>query len=67
MSDELNQQIGRLEAHVEQLQRDMSEIKGSIKTMSDQMNRWRGAGAVLLLVGAVLGWIVDTLYKLIGK
>jgi len=67
MSDELNQQIGRLEAHVEQLQRDMSEIKGSIKTMSDQMNRWRGAGAVLLLVGAVLGWIVDTLYKLVGK
>jgi len=67
MSDELNQQIGRLEAHVEQLQRDMSEIKGSIKTMSDQMNRWRGAGAVLVLVGAVLGWIVDTLYKLLGK
>lgn len=67
MSDELNQQIGRLEAHVEQLQRDMTDIKSSIKTMSDQMNRWRGAGAVLLLVGAVLGWIVDTLYKLIGK
>lgn len=38
MSDELNQQIGRLEAHVEQLQRDMSEIKGNIKTMSDPMN-----------------------------
>ena len=67
MSDELNQQIGRLEAHVEQLQRDMSEIKGSIKTMSDQMNRWRGAGAVLVLVGAVLGWILDTVYKLIGR
>lgn len=67
MSDELNQQIGRLEAHVEQLQRDMSEIKGSIKTMSDQMNRWRGAGAVLVLVGAVLGWILDSVYKLIGR
>jgi len=67
MSDELNQQIGRLEAHVEQLQRDMSEIKGSIQKMSDQMNRWRGAGAVLLMVGAVLGWILDTLYRLVGK
>lgn len=67
MSDELNQQIGRLEAHVEQLQRDMSEIKGSIKTMSDQMNRWRGAGAVLVLVGAVLGWVLDSIYKLVGK
>ncbi len=67
MTDDLNQQIGRLEAHVEQLQRDMSEIKGSIKTMSDQMNRWRGAGAVLVLVGAVLGWILDSVYKLIGR
>lgn len=67
MSDDLNQQIGRLEAHVEQLQRDMSEIKGNIKTMSDQMNRWRGAGAILLMVGAVLGWVIDVLYKLVGK
>lgn len=67
MSDELNQQIGRLEAHVEQLQRDMSEIKGSIKSMSDQMNRWRGAGAVLVLVGAVLGWVLDSIYKLVGR
>lgn len=67
MSDDLNQQIGRLEAHVEQLQRDMSEIKSNIKTMSDQMNRWRGAGAILLMVGAVLGWLIDILYKAVGK
>jgi prefoldin subunit 5 len=67
MSDELNQQIGRLEAHVEQLQRDMTDIKGSIKTMSDQMNRWRGAGAILLMVGAVCGWMIDIVYKAMGK
>jgi len=67
MTDDLNQQIGRLEAHVEQLQRDMSEIKGNIKTMSDQMNRWRGAGAILLMVGAVFGWVIDMLYKAIGR
>jgi chaperonin cofactor prefoldin len=59
MTDDLNQQIGRLEAHVEQLQRDMTDIKGSIKTMSDQMNRWRGAGA--------FGWVIDMLYKALGK
>jgi tetrahydromethanopterin S-methyltransferase subunit B len=67
MTDDLNQQIGRLEAHVEQLQRDMNDIKGSIKTMSDQMNRWRGAGAILLMVGAAFGWVIDMLYKAMGR
>jgi hypothetical protein len=45
----------------------MTDIKGSIKTMSDQMNRWRGAGAILLMVGAAFGWVIDMLYKALGK
>lgn len=32
MSDDLNQQIGRLEAHVENLHRDMSDLKQELKT-----------------------------------
>lgn len=67
MSDDLNQQIGRLEAHVENLHRDMSELKTELKNISAMMHKWRGAGAILALVGIVFGFFVDTAFKLVGK
>jgi chaperonin cofactor prefoldin len=67
MSDDLNQQIGRLEAHVENLHRDMSELKTELKNISAMMHKWRGAGAILALVGIVFGFFVDTAFKLVGR
>lgn len=67
MSDELNQQIGRLEAQVENLHRDMSELKSEIKSISSAMNRWKGAGALLALIGVVFGFFVDLVFKALGR
>ena len=67
MSDELNQQIGRLEAHVENLHKDMFELKSEIKIISSAMNRWKGAGALLALIGVVFGFFVDLVFKALGR
>jgi len=67
MSDDLNQQIGRLEANVERLHADMAELKADIKLISNSVNRWKGAGAVLVIVGMLLGYIVDMVYRLFEK
>jgi len=67
MSDDLNQQIGRLEANVERLHADMAELKADIKSISNSVNRWKGAGAVLVIVGMLLGYIVDMVYRLFEK
>jgi tetrahydromethanopterin S-methyltransferase subunit B len=67
MSDDLNQQIGRLEAQVENLHKDMSEMKTEIKSISAAMNRWKGAGALLALIGVVFGFFVDLLFKAMGR
>ena len=67
MSDDLNQQIGRLEANVERLHADMAELKADIKSISNSVNRWKGAGAVLLIIGTVLGFVVDGVYRLFEK
>lgn len=67
MSDDLNQQIGRLEAHVENLHRDMADLKQELKNISSMMHRWKGAGAILALVGVALGFFVDMAFKLVGK
>jgi len=67
MSDDLNQQIGRLEANVERLHADMAELKADIKLISNSVNRWKGAGAVLVIVGMLLGYIVDMVYRLFER
>lgn len=63
MPEDINKQIGRLEAHVEDLQKSVSEISIEIKAMSAQINRWRGGGAILMIVGVAFGFLTDTIYK----
>jgi len=61
--EDINKQIGRLEANVEELQRQMSELRQDVKDMSAVVTKWKGAGALLLILGASFGWIVDALFK----
>jgi len=61
--EDINKQIGRLEANVEELQRQMSELRQDVKDMSAVVTKWKGAGALLLILGASLGWLVDAIAK----
>lgn len=56
---DIHHDIGRLTAQVEALQDDVSRLNKLMEAQAAQMNRWRGAGAVLILIGAVLGWLVS--------
>jgi prefoldin subunit 5 len=67
MSDDLNQQIGRLEAQVENLHKDMNELKAEIKNITAAINRWKGAGGLLMLIGVVFGFFVDLVFKALGR
>jgi prefoldin subunit 5 len=67
MSDDLNQQIGRMEAQIENLHRDMSELKTEVRAISSAMNRWKGAGALLMIIGVVFGFFVDLVFKALGR
>jgi prefoldin subunit 5 len=67
MSEDLNQQIGRLEAQVEAMQKSTDEIRQDVKALTESMNKWRGAGAILLLVGAVFGFLIDGMLSLLTR
>jgi len=58
-----NKQLGRLEAQVESLQRQMEELRIDVKCMSDVVTKWRGAGVLLLILGASMGWLVDIVFR----
>jgi Ni2+-binding GTPase involved in maturation of urease and hydrogenase len=60
-------QLGKLEANVEAMQSDIREMKDDLKSVTTQMNKWRGAGIILLLIGAAVGWLIDLAYKLLGR
>jgi len=60
--EDINKQIGRLEANVEELQRQMSELRQDVKDMSAVVTKWKGAGALLLILGASFGWLLDIIF-----
>tara|TARA_R110000803_G_scaffold25640_1_gene61266 strand:+ start:27 stop:227 length:201 start_codon:yes stop_codon:yes gene_type:complete len=57
MDNNLNQQIGRLEASVEALQKSTDALNNDVKEMSAQISNWRGIGTILVVLGAIFGWI----------
>jgi len=60
--EDINKQIGRLEANVEELQRQMAELRQDVKDMSAVVTKWKGAGALLLILGASFGWLLDIIF-----
>jgi len=56
-----------MEAQIENLHRDMSELKTEVRAISSAMNRWKGAGALLMIIGVVFGFFVDLIFKALGR
>ena len=54
-----DKQLGKLEAQVESLQRQLEQLSIDVKCVSDVMTKWKGAGVLLLILGASFGWLVD--------
>ena len=48
-------EMGRLTAQVERLQEDVRQINESVRRQSEQLAKWRGAGAILTLIGGGIG------------
>ena len=61
--DNNDKQLGRLEAQVESLQRQMEQLSIDVRCMSNIITKWKGAGVLLLILGASFGWLVDLIIK----
>ena len=63
MDNSNDKQLGRLEAQVESLQRQMEQLSIDVRCLSNLMSKWKGAGVLLLILGASFGWLVDLIIK----
>lgn len=64
MSADEQRRLALLEADVAGLKRTQDEIRDDVKRILALVNRWRGMGAMLLLVGGAAGVVAAALAKL---
>lgn len=58
MSDQIDRRdYGRLEAQVEQLTKDVHDLKETVETMRDMMQQARGGWRAIALVSGIAGTI----------
>jgi hypothetical protein len=57
--NDVNQQIGALGAHVEDLRQDVADLKDAMVEISAAFHRWKGIAATLLLLGGLAGWVIE--------
>ena len=67
----LHRQISELGAKVERLQEDVQQLYSIVTKQNESLNRWRGMGAVLTMVGVVcsglMGGLIANIDRLIGR
>jgi hypothetical protein len=67
----LHRQISELGAKVERLQDDVQRLYSIVTKQNQSLNRWRGMGAALTMVGIVfsglIGGLLANVDRLMGK
>jgi molecular chaperone GrpE (heat shock protein) len=54
----LHREISELSARVERVQADVQNLYKIVTKQNESLNRWRGMGAALTMIGVVFGGLV---------
>ena len=55
--------LGRIEATLVSIDTRMSKVETDLKSVVGTVNRWKGATAILILVGGLIGWLGNLFVK----
>jgi len=66
MSEINPQEFGRLAAKVEQLEKDVAELRADVKSLIVMLEQARGGWKTLMLVGGMAGAVGAALGKFLG-
>jgi hypothetical protein len=55
--------LGSIEAKLESIDVRMGTVEKEIKSVVGTVNRWKGATAILILVGGIIGWLGNLFVK----
>jgi hypothetical protein len=57
------ERLGRLLQKVEQLERDVADLRNDVREITIMAHKWRGAFALVLGLGGFVGWVLSWLPK----
>lgn len=55
--------LGSLVANMETLMERTDKIEKKLDSVVAMTNRWKGATAILILLGGAIGWVANFLFK----
>lgn len=59
--------LGSLIADMKTVMEKTEKIEKKLDSVVAMTNRWKGATAILIIVGGVIGWLSNLIIKLLGK
>ena len=63
----LHREISQLSTKVERMQQDVHRLYKMVSTQHESLNRWRGMGAALTMLGVVFGGVVGGIIASVGR
>lgn len=70
MSDEQHERdiavataLGSIDATLKSIDTRLSKVEGDLKSVAGTVNRWKGATALMVVIGGVLGWLANLFVK----
>ena len=63
----LHREISQLSTKVERMQQDVHRLYKMVSTQNESLNRWRGMGAALTMLGGVFGGVVGGIIASVGR
>jgi tetrahydromethanopterin S-methyltransferase subunit G len=55
--------IGNMSANIEAIMKKQDEMEKKLDGVVGMTNRWKGATTILILVGSLIGWVTNLLFK----
>jgi hypothetical protein len=60
---EVATELGKIVATLESIDSRLEKVEHDVKSVVATVNRWKGATAILIVVGGLIGWFVNLFVK----
>jgi len=55
--------IGQMSANIETIMKKQDEMEKKLDAVVAMTNRWKGATTILIMIGGLIGWVTNLLFK----
>ena len=61
----ISTQIATIQTKLNEIKRNVSHLNKDVNILNATANRWKGAVGVILIFGALAGWLLAIIFKMI--